>query len=445
MRSLPKSMRALLGATLAAGGLALGQPSQADPIPKGWEAMNMKPIGYSGLDGRGGAFKMAIRHVGDHWYLYMGHLWNHGWSIVDVSDPTNPKVANFIDGPLNTWTIQMTLHDNIMITALQKSSPEWGADPNQPFDEGVLIWDISDPIHPKQLSHWKTGDTGTHRNSYPGGKYAYLSAGMPGFKGNILVILDVSDPANPKEAGRWWMPGQKAGEPAADPPFGFHGPANISPDGKIASMGYAPAVINLDISDIAHPKLIGKLVMTPPFISAGSQSEHTVLPIPGKDLLFASSEAAAEDCNTDALNYAALIDNKNLARPRLISIFPLPVPPKDVPYKDFCDKGGRFGPHNTNQEQHLPDVEKQADLIYLTYFNAGLRVFDIKDPHLPHETGWFIPPQPTKRIGPLPKKLVNQTEDVLVDTRGNIYADDKQWGLFILRYSGPDEPKPTAK
>src|SRR6266566_5018301 len=63
----------------------------ADQIPTGWEASNTKPIGYSDLDGRGGAFKMAIRHIGDRWYLYTGHLWNRGWSIVDVTDPANPK------------------------------------------------------------------------------------------------------------------------------------------------------------------------------------------------------------------------------------------------------------------------------------------------------------------------------------------------------------------
>jgi hypothetical protein len=32
-------------------------------------------------------------------------------------------------------------------------------------------------------------------------------------------------------------------------------------------------------------------------------------------------------------------------------------------------------------------VEKQGDLIYLTYFNAGLRVYNIKDARLPKETG----------------------------------------------------------
>ena len=62
-------------------------------------------------------------------------------------------------------------------------------------------------------------------------------------------------------------------------------------------------------------------------------------------------------------------------------------------------------------------MEQPGSLIYLTYFNAGLRIFDIKDPLNPKETGWFIPPTPVKRYGPQPPNdLVNQTEDVLVDT-----------------------------
>ena len=82
-----------------------------------------------------------------------------------------------------------------------------------------------------------------------------------------------------------------------------------------------------------------------------------------------------------------LVDIQDPTKPKLISTFPTPVPPADAPYKDFCDKGGRFGPHNTNILQHNPDVEKQADLIYLTYFNAGLRIYDIKDARLPKEVG----------------------------------------------------------
>ena len=92
----------------------------------------------------------------------------------------------------------------------------------------------------------------------------------------------------------------------------------------------------------------------------------------------------------------------------------------------------------------MPDVEKPGNLIYLTYFNAGLRVYDIKDPIQPVESGWFIPPDPTANSGPLPKDVVAQTEDVLVDTRGYIYITDKNWGMWILRYSGPNQPTPDG-
>ncbi|OFW19384.1 MAG: hypothetical protein A3H27_14320 [Acidobacteria bacterium RIFCSPLOWO2_02_FULL_59_13] len=365
-----------------------------------------------------------------------------------MTDPANPKVVKFIPGPDNTWTIQMELHDNIMITALQRFTAPWGANPNQPSEEGILIWDISDPANPKQLSQWKTGGTGTHRNGYPGGKYAYLAAGMPGFEGQILVILDISDPAHPQEAGRWWMPGQnkEAGE-IPTPGISFHGPAIV--EGNTAYLGYGPAVVILDISDVSHPKLIGRLDTGPPFKTGGT-AVHDVLPIPGKPLLFAHSEGGGGDTPdgpppcSGPLDFAGMIDIQDPTKPRLLSVFPLPVPPKGAPYTDFCDKGGRFGPHNTNLEYHLLDVEKPGDRVYLTYFNAGLRIFDIHNPRMPKEVGWFIPPTPPQRIGPLPAKLVTQTEDVLVDRRGNIYITDKQWGLFVLRYTGKTSPAPSA-
>ena len=154
----------------------------------------------------------------------------------------------------------------------------------------MCIRDSSNPENPKKLSEWVGGANGAHRNSYPGGKYAYLSTSMPGYSGgNVLVILDVSDPVHPKQVGLWAQPGQKAGDPKPALEPGFHGPANISPDGKMISTGYTPDVINLDISDITNPKLIGRLTMTPPFMYAGTQSLHSVLPLWDRKLLYASS------------------------------------------------------------------------------------------------------------------------------------------------------------
>jgi len=412
--------------------MALAVSACGQQVLTGYVADQVSVVGYSDLDGRPG-FKLAIKEVNGRWYLYMGHLWHRGWTIVDVTDPARPTVAKFVPGPDNTWTIQMDLHDDIMITALQGFSKEWGADPDKPFDEGVLIWDISDPVNPTQLGHFKTGGRGTHRNQYPGGQYMHLAANMPGYQGQIYVIVDISDPANPTEAGRWWVPGQHtAGGETSSENYSIHGPPHIA--GNRAYLPYqAAGMIILDISDVSKPTLIGQLDFNPPFRGA----VHTVVPIPERQLAYTNSEAIAESC-AEPLNQASLVDISDPSKPRLVSIFPVPEPPGGSPYADFCDKGGRFGPHNVNQNLHSPDVEPQGDLIYLTYFNAGLRIYNIADPEQPREVGYFIPPDPQERIGPIPvEKLVVQTEDVLVDRRGYIYITGKNEGLWILRYNRP--------
>ena len=77
-----------------------------------------------------------------------------------------------------------------------------------------------------------------------------------------------------------------------------------------------------------------------------------------------------------------------------------------------------------------------GDLVYLTYFNAGLQIYDISQPSAPRIVGYYIPPDPTERRGVLPTDLVTQVEDVLVDRRGYIYLSEKNSGVTIVRYSG---------
>ena len=78
---------------------------------------------------------------------------------------------------------------------------------------------------------------------------------------------------------------------------------------------------------------------------------------------------------------------------------------------------------------------QNEDYVYVTYFNAGLRVFDIRDERAPKEVGWFVAPDPQVRRGPLPQSgLATQSEDVLVDARGNIFVSDKNHGVYILRH-----------
>ena len=101
---------------------------------------------------------------------------------------------------------------------------------------------------------------------------------------------------------------------------------------------------------------------------------------------------------------AGLVDISDMSQPRLLSQFPLPQPPEGEPLDYFCTHGGRFGPHNQNQLQHNPLVKNQDDLVYLTWFNAGLRIYDISTPINPQEVGWFLPPDPRERRSPRARK-----------------------------------------
>ncbi|MFQ5911799.1 MAG: LVIVD repeat-containing protein [Nitrospinota bacterium] len=397
-------------------------------------ALNMRLVGYHDLEKRP-AFKLALQVVDGRWYLYTSQFWCSGWSILDVTDPSRPEFVKFVEGPENTWTLQVQVAEGKMITSLERIfSEEWGHDPTKPFFEGIYTWDVSEPREPRRLSQFKTGHLGTHRNYYDGGGYVHCAAAARGYGGLIYRIVDIQDPERPVEAGRWALPEQwtAGGGKPSGPYVSLHGPPYVEGDRAYLSYGSAGMVI-LDISDLSVPKLVSRLDVGP---ALGSWLGcHTVVPYPSRKLAVINGEAINEDCD-EPVNYTCVVDLSNEANPRVISLFPIPVPPEGAPYRNFCQKGGRFGPHNQHHPQHHPDLESRDDRIYLTYFNAGLRVYDLTDPYLPREIGWYVPPDPKERLGLLPKKLVCQTEDVLVDRRGYIYITDKNWGIHILEFTG---------
>ena len=378
------------------------------------------------------AFKMAVHKHGDRWYLYCAHFWHSGWSITDVTDVANPRFIRFIEGPPNTWTLQVQIADGLMITSMERIPDGWGGDPQGAYGEGFYIWGLDDPENPKMLGHYKTGGSGTHRNYYDGGRYVHTTALPEGYDGHIYVVVDIQDPAHPIEVSRWWRPGQwlAGGEPGV--PFGtlLHGGAFVK--GDRAYLPYsAGGFVILDIADIHHPHMISDLPFSPPF--QAFIAVHSAIPLLKRPLVIVNSEAIAEQGNEE-LGYAGIVDISNEEKPRLISLFPQPVPPAEWGLQNFYQRPGRFGPHNQHQWQNQDVLLHNENLVFLTYFNAGLRVYDISDERTPKEIACYIPADPTVRLGPLPNSgLVTQSEDVVVDSRGNIYVSDKNRGVCILR------------
>ncbi len=390
------------------------------------ESANVSVVGYHDLDERPG-FKLALQSVAHRWYLYVAHMWHPGWSVIDVTDPAQPELVKFLEGPANTWTLQVQVADGLMVASLERPEEGWGHDLSKPSSEGVLLFDVSDPVDPKQLGHFATGGRGTHRNHYSGGKYAYLAANPPGYHGNILVVLDVSDPENPVEASRWSLPEQEVSRnPEPEHVYYLHGPAYVLGDTAYLSYGAAGIVI-LDVSDVLQPRLLGKLA----FPGLGSVlGVHSVVPVPGTSTVVVNSEALKEG-EVEPFNYAFTVDVSDPSAPFVLGALPEPRPAPQTGLRSYFEKGGRFGPHN----QHHPQGEhlySSSRYVPVTYFNAGLRIYDIEDPRTPYEVGHFVPEDPEVRRGTLPKRLATQFEDVLVDARGFAYCTDKNHGLFVL-------------
>ena len=70
---------------------------------------------------------------------------------------------------------------------------------------------------------------------------------------------------------------------------------------------------------------------------------------------------------------------------------PFPVSTWQVPGGNFCEKGGRFGPHQSAETVNGKINRFENKIAWLAYFNAGVRVVDLSDPYNLKELGYYIP------------------------------------------------------
>ena len=139
------------------------------------------------------------------------------------------------------------------------------------------------------------------------------------------------------------------------PEGGGEAPAKGAQDGRPGGLS-AELMYRLLVGDVALQRGDPSLAARAYFEAAREAREITGQPVLKARI---NDEAIAEN-GDENLNLAGIADIQNEHEPRMISFFPLPLPPEEMGIKNFYEKGGRFGPHNTNLEYHLPDVEKQA-------------------------------------------------------------------------------------
>ena len=415
-------------------------------LPKPDYARNMRIIGHSDQGDRPDGVQIMV-HKG---FAYIGHMFSKGFSIVDVRDPTKPAAVAYLAAPPGTWNIHLQVHDDLLLVINAKdmfAAAEFaderayyrnqlgtvvGTADAKPLDArdwtaGMAVYDISDPAAPRRIGFMPVEGGGVHRIWYTGGRWAYVSALLDGFTDYIFMTVDMADPTHPREAGRWWIPGMKrsAGERPGWPASSRCGLHHAIVHDDIAYAAWRDAgMVVLDVADRAAPKLITHRNWAPPF----GGGTHNCLPLPDRDLLIVLDEAVL-DHQEDGLKLIWVFDNRVPANPVSIATFPTPDE------ADYVRKGGHFGPHNIHENR--PGSFVSSELIFATYQNAGVRVFDIRDPFRPVETGALVPPAPARMADHRPNRAqVIQSADVFVDAQGLIYATDYNAGLYIMEYGG---------
>jgi hypothetical protein len=418
-----------------------------DPIAK-----NIRRIAHLDIPGGG---QVIVRDG----LALIGHIEPpYGTSILDVSDPANPRLLSQImlegnashshkarfAGDRDLIVVNREMHDRDFLRkgfALAEESAAFkarkGRDPTDAelatllrapverldelravaargYDEGgIRLYDISDPANPVPAGDRRTGGIGVHRFDCDA-PYAYISTEMEGYVGNIIVIYDIADPANVTEVSRWHMPGQHV---ATGETPDWQGVQNRVHHGlrvgdELWTSCWHAGFRVIDLSDIAAPKTVAAHNYHPPF----PEPTHTVMPLPG---LHGGRRVAV--CVDEEHPHAT-------GQPHAF-LWLFDVTGFDAPWaRAHLNENGVYahvqpeiyGPGAHQFQEHCRD-----GLIYCTWFSAGLRVIDVCNPLRPTERGYFVPP-------PAPGFPAPQSNDVDVDDDGVIYLLDRVNGLDIL-------------
>jgi hypothetical protein len=432
----------------------------------------------------------------------------NGTSIVDVSDPRRPKylfhlpVPNGQGGGAQMVRVCDGNDGKIyMLRTYANSAHEiWDVTkPDSPV--GVRTVAGNNPVIGADFG--KPGAlAGTHKSWWECDTGIAYIVGRRGDDttdgwgaGNHIFIFDLSDPAKPVFLRDWALDGQQPGG-VIPPNFtavpSIHGPISTGPAGRAIALAGATAervyfaygtgsngVMQIvdrkkllppsfggtgvtcgSISSTLAPPActdfktaeLGRLIMNP------DNGAHTSFPI-GKitvpdlvtdtgndqpsgsdnttrDIVVVVSEATAHFCSSFR-HLTFLTDVTNEGKPQSIATAQVPASEGN-----FCDTAGRFGPHATNEEFGPPFYQK---IVFVSYFNAGVRAFDVRDPYNPQDVAHFIPAVTANtdyRCGPYQGSpnvcaRVIQTNNVATDDRGYIYIVDRaNTGLHILQLTG---------
>lgn len=445
----------------------------------GEERHNTRLVGTHDLQARSAYHPLPVEQDGRR-ILYVGHhageavnpltgdLEVNGTSILDVTDPAAPVYLRHIPATGMGAGAQMV--------QVCGGADLPGGDPERTYllrtngNVSHEIWDVSAPAAPvfvttvAQMGRTPDGEQHTHKNWWECATgVAYLVGTRDGWRApRVIQAFDLATPATPRHIRDFSLDGVQPD--SVGPVPGGSGVHEVVRRGNRLYVSYgtsrdgvlqvldrqrflegdpqAASPVSSSPSGLRFPQL-GRLDL--PSFWGG----HTAFPLMGveiedyvsnrdqrvRDFVVLVSESVANQCQ-EPRHAVFIVDVTDEAHPWPVSTFQV-----RESGGAFCERGGRFGPHGTQWDMGPPFYNRVQ---VFSWFNAGLRVVDVRNPFEPVEVGYFIPattPNTDERCaiidGEERCRVAIQTNNVEVDNRGLIYLVDRaNTGLHIVELTG---------
>src|ERR1044072_9155125 len=378
-----------LAVTLLAAPALAQAPKVGDPP----EASNMRLVGMSDLQARS-AYQPTVHKQGERYIAYIGHPGGtpdvpkpvnritgqaefNGTSILDVTDPANPKYLKHLpglEGHYEEGGAQMVR------VCDGRGLPKGDASKTYMLrvfgGKAHEIWDVSDPANPALLARMESGRD-THKSWWECDTgIAYLVSGVSGWRSPPMTEgVGLSDPAKPRKIRAFGLVGQEPGT-TGTVPTNLHGMISTGPQGNRVYFGYGTnkgGVVQIVDREklLKGPKEPTPENLTSPIVTQVSllpiSGAHTTVPLLGvpvaefakdkdgkvRDFVMIVNEQILNECQ-EPRHMVYFMDVTIESRPMVVSNFNVPEASGS-----FCDRGGRFGGHAANDDT-APALHKKG-------------------------------------------------------------------------------------
>jgi hypothetical protein len=360
-----------------------------------------------------------------------------GVVVLDVSDPRNPVPTDTLTTPamIDPWeSMRVNAKRGLLVADGELRS-------------ALDVYDVSDDCrHPELLSSTALGPPVKGHEGWfsPDGSTYYMSTtrgvggnGISALRdhGPTLFPVDLKDPTQPQVMSSWAFQAQTHG-------------GSTTEDGTrsyVCQQSTPPqdALLVVDTSDVAaretspQPDLQAQIPLED---NQWCQGAYRVTYDGHPYLIQYGERSGAADCsraedNWANFGYPRFFDLADETRPRLVGSALL-----EVHLPEHCESvTGEGAVNGLGYSVHhcSPDRLYNPTILACSWFHAGLRVLDIRDPHHPVEIGYFNP----GINGP----VGTVARPVIRSEREEIWFTNDAGGFYVLKFRDGTWPFPKAE